>query len=174
MNGRGLAQAAAVARAVEDDTPFLLYASPLRRAIQTAAAIADRTNVEVVHERGLVEMDVGEFEGLSGQQLREQYPEVMNRWDENAAEAVMPGGESLSIVRDRAWRTVETFARRHAPETVIAVSHNFTIQMILCTALDMPINSFRKLRIDLGSITRLDVTGDRTVQISVNETWHLK
>ena len=62
---------------------------------------------------------------------------------------------------------------RHGAETVVAVTHNFTIQMILCIALGMPPNNFRRLRVDLGSITRLEVSRERVVQLSVNETWHL-
>ena len=174
LNERGLDQAAAAARALADEKPFALYASPLRRAVQTAEAIASRTGVGVVIEHGLIEMDVGEFEGLTGRQLRERFPDVMRSWDEDAYNTVMPGGESLADVSERAWGTVGRLAEVHADETVVAVTHNFTIQMVLCTALGMPPNNFRRLRVDLGSITRLSVNSERTVQVSVNETGHLR
>ena len=173
LNERGLEQAAAVARSLRSDAPFTLYVSPLRRAAQTAEAIAGQTGVSAIREDGLIEMDVGEFEGLTGRQLRERFPDVMRAWDENAVETVMPGGESLATVRERAWKTVMKLADRHGAETVVAVTHNFTIQMIVCIALGMPPNNFRRLRIDLGSVTRLDVSAERTVQLSVNETGHL-
>ena len=173
LNERGLDQAAAAARALLPDAPFTLYASPLMRAQQTAEAIARRVGVCTIREDGLIEMDVGEFEGLTGRQLRERFPDVMRAWDQDAFQTVMPGGESLETVRDRAWKTVMNLADRHGAETVVAVTHNFTIQMVLCTALGMPPNNFRRLRVDLGSITRLDVNADRTVQLSVNETQHL-
>lgn len=174
LNERGLDQAAAAARALADERPFALYASPLRRAVQTAEAVASRTGIVVVIEHGLIEMDVGEFEGLTGRQLRERFPDVMRSWDEDAYNTDMPGGESLSNVSERAWGTVERLSDHHADETVVAVTHNFTIQMVLCTALGMPPNNFRKLRVDLGSITRLNVNSGRTVQVSVNETGHLR
>ena len=173
LNKHGLEQAAAAARALRPDAPFTLYTSPLRRAVQTGEAIARRVGVSAIREDGLIEMDVGEFEGLTGRQLRSRFPDVMRDWDENAFETVMPGGESLATVRDRAWKTVLRLADLHGDETVVAATHNFTIQMILCTALGMPPNNFRNLRIDLGSITRLDVSAHRSVQLSVNETWHL-
>ena len=174
LNERGLEQAAAAADAIYPDAPFTLYSSPLRRAAQTAEAIADRVGIRTIQEDGLIEMDVGEFEGLSGRQLRECFPDVMRAWDENAFQTVMPGGESLETVRDRAWQAIKKLADHHGSETVVAVTHNFTIHTILCTVLGMPPNNFRSLRIDLGSITRLDVGADRTVQLSVNETWHLR
>lgn len=174
LNATGRRQAAAVARGLAPDAPFRLYSSPLLRAEQTAHAISDHTGIVVANEAGLSEMDVGEFDGLTGPQLRERSPDVMRMWDENPAETVMPGGESLSMVCDRAWRTISRLADRHAEGTVVAVTHNFTIQMILCAALDMPLNSFRKLTVDLGSITRLEISDGRQKQISVNETWHLR
>ena len=174
LNELGLAQAEAAARAVEFEAPFALYASPLLRAAQTAAAIARRAGIEPVTESGLIEMDVGDFDGLTGRQLRERFPDVMRRWDENAFDTVLPGGESLSNVRDRAWRTIQTLAQRHESDTVVAVTHNFTIQMIVCATLDMPPNGFRRLKVDLGSITRMDVNTGRTALVSLNETMHLR
>ena len=173
LNERGLQQAAAAARVLDEETPFTLYASPLKRAVQTAQEITNRTGIDATPEDGLIEMDVGDFEGLSGRQLRERFPDVMRSWDEDAYRTVMPGGESLATVGQRAWGTVTRLSDLHADEAVVAVTHNFTIQMILCTALGMEPNNFRRLRVDLGSITRLYVSSERTVQVSVNETGHL-
>ena len=170
----GREQAEAAARALTSDAPFVLYASPLLRALQTAEAIGSRAGVRPVEIKELIEMDVGKFEGLSGLQLRERFPDVMRSWDEDPASTVMPGGESLYDVRDRAWPTVQSLAGRHESETVVAVTHNFTIHTIVCTALDMPLNNFRNLRIDLGAITRLEISSARTTLASLNETWHLK
>ena len=174
LNDAGRAQAEAAAAALTADAPFTLYSSPLPRALQTAQAIGARNHIQPVEVEDLIEMDVGEFEGLPGPKLRERFPEVMRVWDEDPASAVMPGGESLRDVRDRAWPAVEFLAERHDSETVVAVTHNFTIHAIVCAALDMPLNNFRKLRIDLGAITRLEISGARTTLVSLNETWHLK
>lgn len=174
LNETGRTQAVRLARALRADAPFVLYSSPLRRALETAQAVAEHTRAEIVQDDGLIEMDVGEFEGLSGSQLRERFPEVMRMWDQDAAHTVMPGGESLSDVRARAWQAVKRLAERHPSETVLAVTHNFTIQAIICTALGMPLNNFRRLRVDLASITRLDVSIDRVTQVSINETSHLR
>ena len=174
LNETGRMQAVRLAHALRPEAPFVLYSSPLHRALETARAVAEQMGAKIVSDDGLTEMDVGEFEGLSGPQLRERFPEVMRMWDEDAANAVMLGGESLADVRDRAWQTVKRLAERHPSDTVVAVTHNFTIQTIICTALGMPLNNFRRLRVDLASITRFDVSGDRITQLSVNETWHLK
>ena len=175
LNARGLAQAEAAARAVEPEAPFALYASPLLRAAQTADAIARRAGVQPATDEGLIEMDVGEFEGLTGRELRESFPDVMRRWDEDAFHTTLPGGESLSDVQTRAWGALQALAERHeTDETVVAATHNFTIQMIVCAALDMPPNGFRRLKIDLGSISRLNADARGISLVSLNETLHLR
>ena len=170
----GREQANAVGRALALDAPFALYSSPLLRAMQTAQAIGTHNDARPIEIDDLAEMDVGEFEGLSGPQLRERFPDVMRMWDRDPASTVMPGGESLRDVKDRAWPAVKRLAERHESDTVVAVTHNFTINAIVCATLHMPLNNFRKLRIDLGSVTRLDVSPERAVLTSLNETWPLK
>ena len=174
LTGLGREQAKSAARSLALDAPFALYSSPLLRAMQTAQAIGSHSGVQPIEIDGLAEMDVGEFEGLSGRELRDRFPEVMRMWDRDPASTVMPGGECLRDVQDRAWSAVTRLAERHESDTVVAVTHNFTINAIVCAALDMPLNNFRKLRIDLGSVTRLDVLPERTVLTSLNETWRLK
>lgn len=174
LTDEGRRQAESAARALAPDAPFVLYSSPLPRAMQTAQTIGTGVGVWPVEVEDLIEMDVGEFEGLSGPQLRERFPDVMRSWDMDPASTVMPSGESLHEVRDRAWPAVQSLLKQHESETVVAVTHNFTIHTIVCTALDMPLNGFRKLRIDLGAITRLEISSDRTILSSLNETWHLK
>ncbi|HAC18311.1 MAG TPA: histidine phosphatase family protein, partial [Dehalococcoidia bacterium] len=63
--------------------------------------------------------------------------------------------------------------QRHEDDTVVVVTHNFPIQAILCKALGMPLNNFRQLRVDLGSITQMDVRDSVFTMLSMNETWHL-
>ena len=174
LTEEGRRQARAAAVALRPDAPFVLYTSPLARAVETAEMIAAETGATPTRDDGLVEMDVGGFEGLSGAQMRERYPEVMRMWDEDPAATFMPDGENLTQVRGRAWSAVTRMAERHESDTVVAVTHNFPIQMIICSALDMPLNSFRRLRVDLCSLTRFEFSARGVTQLSVNETWHLR
>jgi len=71
--------------------------SPLRRARQTAAAVADALGVPMEEHAGLVETDFGGWEGLTFAEARERDPELHAAWlgDERAAP---PGGESFATV----------------------------------------------------------------------------
>ena len=173
LNATGQAQAISAAVAVSRDTPFVLYSSPVVRTIQTAEAIASESSVDLTPMPGLEEIDAGDLEGLTGTHLQERYPDVMRVWRSNPASAMMPNGESLGDVQERAWAAINDIAQRHDNDTVVVVTHNFPIQAILCKALGMPLNNFRQLRVDLGSITRMRVQNSVFALLTLNETWHL-
>ena len=173
LNEEGRGQAQAAARALKANLPFVLYTSPVIRALETAQIISDSLNVPLEPLDGLQEADAGELDGLTGAEMRLRYPEFMRRWDKDSATAQMPGGESMADVQERAWRAVGKLVESHSDSRVVAVSHNFTIKSIICKVLNIPLGSSRQLRLDLGAITRLDVYRDRSSVVSLNENWHL-
>jgi broad specificity phosphatase PhoE len=177
----GVLQAKLVAARLADEarlglTVEAVYSSPLTRALTTAEPIAVCLGVGTVREPALIEMDVGEMDGLTREGLRERYPEFMKDWfSERGGQVPMPGGESLQQVQDRAWAFVESLRERHPEQAaVIAVTHNFVIRTIVCRALGVPLYDFRRFEIDLASITRLEFRGARTLVTSMNESFHLK
>jgi len=176
LTEKGRHQAEALAEALAETKVVAVYSSPLRRALDTAKAIAFRHGLEVVVDEGLTEMDVGELDGLSFEEMRGRYPEFISRWlGEEAGTLRMPGGgESLQEVQDRARESVRRMAERHGRETVVVVTHNFTIHALLCEALNMSICDFRRLRHDLAAMSTLDVRDGRSVVVTMNDTCHLE
>ena len=182
LNETGLKQAASVANLLGEDVERGLrveavYTSPLLRARETAEAIAARLGVPVSEAPGLIEMDVGEMDGLSGSEMRERHPEFMRAWlGSGVADLRMPGGgESLAQVQERAWAAVERIRDAHPPDAaVVAVTHNFVMRTVVCRALSIPLAEFRRFEQDLASITRLEFRGARTLITILNERCHLE
>ncbi len=175
LNERGRRQAAAVAASLAGVPVAAVYSSPLCRAVETARPLAEARGLEVQVDDDLIEMAVGELEGLSPQEMRDRYGDFLREWFSTEAGSLrMPGGESLQDVQDRAWAAVERLAERHPEETVIVVSHNFTIHAVLCRALGIPVASFRRLQHDLAAKAVLEVHDDSAVVISLNDTCHLE
>ena len=173
LNERGRAQAAAVAASFTRP-PAAIYASPLSRARDTAEAIAAVHRAAVIVEPALIEMEVGEMEHLSGVELRERYPEFLRRWlSPDAADARMPGGETLREVQDRAWAAVERMRAAHPDGEVVAVTHNFVILVLLCRALELPVSGFRRLKQDLAARSILDVREGGAALLQMNDRAHL-
>jgi broad specificity phosphatase PhoE len=181
LNERGRAQAQAVASSFLR-APDAIYASPLSRAADTAAAIAAATGARVTIEPDMIEMDVGEMEHLALGELRERYPDFLRLWrstgsadarTRGAADARMPGGETLREVQARAWGAVERMRAEWPHGQVVAVSHNFVILTLICRALNLPLGEFRRVRKSLASRTILDVQEAHCTLLQLNDNAHL-
>ena len=142
--------------------------------METAEIISETLNVPVKAMQGLVELDAGELDGLTGQEMRQRYPDFAAAWDLDSGTAMMPGGESLAQVQRRAWAAVQDLAQRHPEDTVVAVTHNFAIQTIICKVFDIPLHNARRLRLNVGSMTRLEFSDGGPMLVSYNETWQLE
>jgi len=175
LNERGRRQAAALTASLAGVPATAIYASPLRRAVETARPLAEALGLEVQVDEDLIEMAVGDLEGLSPQELSDRHGDFLREWfSTQAGNLRMPGGESLQDVQDRAWAAIERLRERHPEETVVVVTHNFTIHAILCRALGLPLASFRRLRHDLAAKAFLELRDDRVIVISLNDTCHLE
>ena len=173
LNERGLAQARAVATSFRR-APEAIYASPLKRALDTARMIGAEAGVAVAIDDGLIEMDVGEMEHLSGAELRERYPEFLRGWlSGDAADARMPGGETLAEVQVRAWDAIGRMRADHGEGEVVAVTHNFVILTLVCRALGLPLGEFRRLRQALAAKTVLDMRDGAATLLQLNDDAHL-
>lgn len=174
LNQTGRTQALALANALKHELPLTLYSSPIPRAAETAKVVSKLLAITSETMEGLKEADAGELEGLTGSQMRERFPDFAELWTADSGTAQMPSGESLAQVQERAWRCVNLMQERHEGEVVVAVTHNFVVQTIVCKVLQIPLHASRRFRQDLGSITRLELTKECCVLVSLNETLHLQ
>ena len=178
LNERGQLQARALAEALAGASfgdITAVYSSPLQRATATASPLAEALELPVQIEAGLIEMEIGEMEGLTFPQVRERYPDFLRDWlSDRLADVTMPGGESLRQVQERGWATVEAIRDRHPNETVAAVSHNFVILSLLCQVLGLPLARFRSLRHELAAVSVLELDASRNALVTMNDRCHLR
>ncbi|MGD8894236.1 MAG: histidine phosphatase family protein, partial [Desulfobacterales bacterium] len=148
LNQEGIKQVNALALALKNKPLNAIYTSPLLRAFETARLIkVFHPSIPIFEEKGLIEMDLGEFDGMKAQDWAEQYPDFRKAWNENPASVQMPGGESLKEVQVRAKDTLERITRIYSPDSSILLSsHNFVNLTILCDLLEIPLHRFRELR----------------------------
>ncbi|MDO8616545.1 MAG: histidine phosphatase family protein [Dehalococcoidia bacterium] len=176
LNEHGRWQAQRLAEALAAERLAAVYSSPLSRALHTAREIAAPHGLEVREEDGLIELDIGEAEGLTFTEVRERFPELAQNWGgpQGPAFQMMPGGERLVDVQARAWQAVQSLAARHAGERVCAVAHNFVILSVLCFALGISLANFRRLRHSVAAVAVMDVRRDRVRIQRLNDTCHLE
>lgn len=176
LNEHGLWQAQRLGEALAGKMLTAVYSSPLQRALSTASAIAAPHDLEVRVEERLIEMDVGEADGLTIPEVRSRYPDFLKMWaSDEGPEQRMPGGESLVEVQERAWSAIEEMATRYGgEEEVAAVTHNFVILSVLTRVLGIELAGFRRLRHAVGAIALLEFGPKRVMAVRLNDTCHLE
>jgi alpha-ribazole phosphatase len=155
-----LEQAAELAQGLDDVRVDAVYASPLRRALETARPLAARRKlVPVVHE-GLRELDFGEIEGNRYEDVEKARPDLFRSWMSDPTGVSFPSGESFADLRFRALGAAEEIRARHHAGTIALVAHGGPIRAILAAALAMPDDAIFTLDQTYGAISVVDWLGE--------------
>jgi len=156
----GVRQAKQIAELLSEEEIHAVYSSHLRRARQTAERISQPHNLPVLIEQEVRELDHGELEGLTFNEIKANYADFLVRWRSEPAEICVPGGERLADVAERAWNGLNQIVQRHADaERILVVSHNFPILGIVCRVSGTHLNQYRTFHLDPCGITRLKYDG---------------
>ena len=152
----GLHQAEQIATQLGNETIHAIYSSSLERARQTAALVSRPHNLPVMIEDDVRELDHGELEGLTFNEIKAKFSEFLTIWRTAPAELQIPGGERLADVAERAWRALSRIAQRHkTDQTVVVVSHNFPILGVVCRVTGTDLNNYRSFHLDPCGVTRI-------------------
>ncbi|HRS82900.1 MAG TPA: histidine phosphatase family protein [Smithellaceae bacterium] len=172
LNETGIDQARKLALSLQDFPIDTIYSSPLKRAFQTAEIINRFHRKDIRVEPGLMEMDQGEFEGLTFQELLAREKDFIRKWIADPESVRMPGGESLAELQNRAWPPVEKLLA--AGQNALIVSHNFTIAAILCRLRNIRLSEFRSTCVDNASRTHIRIHNGEAHIEAINDVRHLK
>jgi broad specificity phosphatase PhoE len=175
LNQKGVEQANALASALGGESLAAIYSSPLARAKETARLIqVFHPSAPLYEDEGLVEMDLGEFEGIEGPRWAEKHADFRKAWRDNPASVTMPGGENLQQVQARSMAVLERITHSYPlGSTLLVCSHNFVILTILCRALEIPLDRFRELKQGTAALNVLYMQGERLQAEVVNDRSHL-
>ncbi|WP_308252297.1 bifunctional RNase H/acid phosphatase [Pseudonocardia sp. KRD291] len=175
----GQAQAAAAARALaerftaEDVEVAAILTSPLRRARQTAAALAETTAAPLQVRDRLIETDFGGWEGLTFAEARDRDPDLHARWL-GSSEMPPPGGESFASVGERVSAEKDAILGEFPGRTVVLVSHVTPIKLLLRDALGAGPSVLYRLHLDLASVNVAEFYPDGGASVRlVNDTSYL-
>jgi broad specificity phosphatase PhoE len=150
-------QAEAVAANLSEKRISAVYSSGLLRARRTAQLISQPHGLPVRIEHAIRELDHGALEGLTFNEIKEQYPDFIQKWRTEPADLQVPGGERLSDVQQRALVGLQRIAGCHQQDdNVVVVSHNFPILGIICHITGTHLNNYRDFRLEPCGHTRLN------------------
>ena len=157
LSEAGVRQAEEISTLLREEKFDAVYSSHLRRARRTAELISRPHALPVRIEEDLRELDHGELEGLTFNEIKTRYGDFLTRWRSEPADIQVPGGERLADVAERAWNGLHGILERHPEaERILAVSHNFPSIGIVCRITNTPLNSYRSFHLDPCGVTRLN------------------
>ncbi|MGQ7843731.1 histidine phosphatase family protein [Granulosicoccus sp. 3-233] len=153
-------------------TPQAWYCSPMLRTRQSSdllrehwwsdetgsTAAADRILPDTLLDARLVELDFGDWEGMTWADVHEQHADVMQAWAEDWVNRAPPGGERFAsqAARCQAWLEEARKALADVESaSAVVVSHGGSIRALLCLCLGWSLQRAMSFRVDPASLTHL-------------------
>lgn len=175
LNETGLDQAEKTAREIKKYwNPSSVYASPLTRAKQTAQKIAYAVDLPVQISNGVIDINYGEWQGLTKEEAEQKWPELITDWFDYPERVQIPGGESLAQVRYRARSTLDKICSLHQNQEIVIVSHTVVNRLILLDILGLGNDQFWQLRQEPCGINIIEKTTRNYAIVTMNDFHHIK
>jgi broad specificity phosphatase PhoE len=165
LSSAGVANAERLARGLQTLDLAAVYTSPRQRAVQTAAVLG----APVVDER-LRELDFGELEGRTFEEIERERPEFFRRWMQTPTLVRFPRGESYDELRTRVVASVGDAVAIHPEATAAIVAHGGVVRAALADALGMQDERAFALDVGYGRVSVVDWFDSTPVVRLVNGT----
>lgn len=155
LNEKGQKQAQALGEALRDVQIKAIYSSPLDRAMETSAPIAETHKLTIQQEPDLMDTDIGKWQGKSWKllALKKEWKIVQNA----PSRFRFPEGESFPECQLRIVNVLERLIKKYnKPQDIVAVVfHADPIKLAVAHFLGMPLDHFQRLGCDTGSLTAI-------------------
>jgi alpha-ribazole phosphatase/probable phosphoglycerate mutase len=125
----------------------------LRAPPVTGASAGDKTACPT--SPGLREIDFGDFEGLTYDEIAARYPELYRQWMERPTEVRFPNGESFCEMRGRVLEAFDAIEREWRGRTVAIVSHGGVNRILIAWALQIPDMHLFRIAQDYAAVNLL-------------------
>jgi len=145
LNANGISQAERLANAlIRVKHSFdVIYSSDLERALHTANAVARALSLDVQITPRLRERNVGKLQGLLLAEAPVLLPEIWQRHIARELDHDLGGGESIRTFHQRMQNILELFLNEHRGQSVLAVSHGGSLDMIYRIVTQQALNAER-------------------------------
>jgi len=140
------------------ETPWQrIVSSPLQRCRLFAESKGQLLNIPVHLHEGFREMDFGDWEGRSIEEVHREDAEAVTNFYRDPARVAPPNGESMQMVQGRLISAWQQILNEHRGEHLLLVQHGGTIRILLAELLQMPLAAVTRLEIHYASLSRVQI-----------------
>lgn len=148
------------------------------RALDTARTIADTAGLEIIPLADLREKSFGQWEGLTEGEIEKSDPQGWHQYHvERRLDYAVPGGETWLQVQERIAAVIHRVLTEHPgqDETVLLVGHGGSLRMAIIDALQAPLSTLLRFRLDNASLSCLEYHSERGGRVVfLNDTSHIE
>ncbi len=176
LSAAGILQAEQVGELLRHRAVDAVYSSDLKRALVTAKAIAQHHQIDIKVDKRLREMSFGAWEGMTRDEVRQEYPELWEARGQDSSGIRIPEGELPDEVVKRTGSFLEGLVADAIDKTIVVVSHGGTLRLTLASLLHIPLERSACLHQSNTGVSELLYTGKGRIlweAIYLNCTGHL-
>ena len=174
LNELGRWQARRLAETLAAEDVAALYSSDLRRALDTARALAEISGQPVHTDSALRERAFGFLEGLTYDEIDARFPEDALRWRRREPDFAPGGGETMNGFSARSLAAVTRLAAAHPGQAIAVFAHGGVLDCVYREALGLGLAVSRSWQLGNASINRLLFTGSRFTVLGWDDRGHLE
>jgi probable phosphoglycerate mutase len=168
LSDDGRRQAEALAQRLAPLPVAAVYASPIERTTETAAAVAARHDLAVQPLPGVLEADYGDW---TGQKLSELAKTDLWKVVQRApSRAHFPGGESLVAMQARMIAALDALVADHPGDLVVVVSHADPIKAAIAHYTGVHLDLFQRIVVSPASVTAFELGQHGVAMVKCNDT----
>jgi len=174
LNKTGQMQAEQLAGYLINYDQGSILSSTLTRAWQTASYYEKLANRKVQKVKDLDEMDFGDYEGVSMNEILHELNNLQNRWKKGDVSLRVPGGESPADVFDRADAAARSYLKETNSKTVMMFVHGRLIRILLSEWLGYGLQNMDEIEHRNGGVNHLIFKNGSFEPVYLNKTNHLE
>ena len=157
-----------------DDKIDAVYSSDLRRALVTAEVISSGHKVDIVICPELREVNYGNVEGLTFEEISRLYPEVAESLTNFNLRLNFPGGEGFEGFIERTSKFLDKLKRHTPSQTILIVSHGGPLRVLVCCLLGIDLGHWWQIRLNNASLSIVETSPRGAIISLLNDTSHLR
>lgn len=148
-----------------------VYSSPMKRAMQTAAIVAQPHALPVIPLADLREGSVGRWENRTWPDIQASEPEAYQQFVSEPEKYGYAGGENFNQVLARVKPVMHQLLKHHAGQSIAVIGHQIVNRVLVADIMGLPMKQARTMKFANAGITLISVENNQPVLISLNVTW---
>jgi phosphoserine phosphatase len=174
LTDKGVEQARLASERLKHERIDAVFASDKKRATKTGETIAAAHGLDVETTPLLREAYLGEWQGLSMSEVAERYPEEYAKYRADSIANRPPGAEYLQDVIKRCDEFLKQVLAKHPEQYIAVAAHGGSVRGLIAAAFGLGPDVYRRIRLDNGGLTIIDITDSKPLLVLLNDTCYLQ